>query len=59
MKINLDDVQQTLLIPLWSRAKLNQEENPILVDLKASEIVKKIQYDFSKIDFINNKKIFL
>jgi len=52
MKINLDDVQQTLLIPLWSRAKLNQEENPVLVDLKASDIVKKIQYDFSKIDKI-------
>ncbi|MFW9942482.1 MAG: class I SAM-dependent methyltransferase [Candidatus Thorarchaeota archaeon] len=50
MKINLDSIQQTLLIPLWSRAKLNQEDNPILVDLKASDIIKKIQYDFSKID---------
>ena len=50
MKINLEGIQQTLLIPLWSRAKLSKENNSILIDLKAVDIVDKIQYDFSKID---------
>ena len=50
MKINLEGVQQTLLIPLWSRAKLSREHNTILVDLKAIDLVEKIQYDFTKID---------
>jgi O-methyltransferase involved in polyketide biosynthesis len=52
MKIHLEGVQQTLLIPLWSRAKLSKENNSILVDLKAIDIVESIQYDFSKIDKI-------
>jgi O-methyltransferase involved in polyketide biosynthesis len=50
MNIDLSGVQETLLIPLWSRAKLSKENNSILVDLKAIDIVEKIQYDFSKID---------
>jgi O-methyltransferase involved in polyketide biosynthesis len=50
MEINLEGVQQTLLLPLYSRAKLSEENNSILVDLKAIDIVKKIQYDFSKMD---------
>ncbi len=50
MKINLDGIQETLLLPLWSRAKLSREKNSILIDLKAIDIVDKIQYDFSKIE---------
>jgi O-methyltransferase involved in polyketide biosynthesis len=50
MKVNLGGVQETLLIPLWSRAKLAKENNSILVDLRAIDIVEKLQYDFSKID---------
>jgi O-methyltransferase involved in polyketide biosynthesis len=50
MGIDLSSVQQTLLIPLWSRAKLTIENSPILRDLKAVELVNNISYDFSRID---------
>ena len=50
MNINLGGVQETLLVPLWSRAKLSKDGNSILVDSKAIDIVEKIQYDFCKID---------
>jgi O-methyltransferase involved in polyketide biosynthesis len=50
MNINLSSVQQTLLIPLWSRAKLTKENSPILTDIKAVQLIDKIHYDFSRID---------
>ena len=50
MNINLSGVQETLLIPLWSRAKFAKENNSILIDPIAVDIVKQIQYDFNKID---------
>jgi O-methyltransferase involved in polyketide biosynthesis len=50
MKINLENVPETLLIPLWGRAKLTKEGNSILVDSEAINIIERIQYDFSKID---------
>jgi O-methyltransferase involved in polyketide biosynthesis len=50
MEINLSGVQQTLLIPLWSRAKLTKENSPILRDIKAVEVVDNIHHDFSQID---------
>ncbi len=39
MKIDLKDVQKTLLLPLWGRAKLSKMGNPVLNDPKAVEIV--------------------
>jgi O-methyltransferase involved in polyketide biosynthesis len=50
MDVNLSSVQQTLLLPLWSRAKLTKENSPFLKDLIALEIADKIHYDFSRID---------
>jgi O-methyltransferase involved in polyketide biosynthesis len=50
IKINLSGVSETLLGPLWSRAKLSREHNPVLNDTKAIEIVEHIDYDFSTID---------
>lgn len=50
MRIDLTGVQQTLLIPLWSRAKLSREGNSILNDPKAIEIVENLQYDFETLD---------
>ena len=50
MKIYLDSVQETLLLPLWGRAKLSREGNPILVDPKAVEIVENLDYDFDRLD---------
>ena len=50
MKINLGDVEETLLIPLWGRAKLAQEYPTLLNDQKAVELVEQMDYDFSTLD---------
>jgi len=50
IKINLTGVSETLLGPLWGRAKLSRERNPVLNDIKAIELVEQIDYDFSTID---------
>ena len=50
MKINLGDVEETLLIPLWGRAKLTQEYPTLLNDQKAVELVEQMDYDFSTLD---------
>jgi len=50
IKINLTGVSETLLGPLWGRAKLSRERNPVLNDAKAIELVEHIDYDFSTID---------
>jgi O-methyltransferase involved in polyketide biosynthesis len=42
-------VQETMLGPLWARAKYSKLYPEILDDKKSSEIIKKIDYDFSKI----------
>lgn len=50
MKLKLKGVQETMLIPLWARAVEMEQPNPILKDLKAVEIVKSLDYNFSKLD---------
>jgi O-methyltransferase involved in polyketide biosynthesis len=55
----LKDIQKTLLLPLWGRAKLSKMGNPVLNDPKAVEIVDRMTgYDFESIqkiftDFFN------
>jgi O-methyltransferase involved in polyketide biosynthesis len=49
-KIALGEVQQTLLLPLWGRAKESQKSHPLLVDDAAKKLIDRIAYDFSKID---------
>ena len=50
IKIETGNVQETLLLPLWGRAYETQKKNPRLIDKKASEIIGKIEYDFSDIE---------
>ena len=51
MKVDLSGVQETLLLPLWGRAKLSKMDNPVLKDSKAIEIVENlIEYDFEGLD---------
>ncbi len=50
IKIELSSTQETLLIALWCRAKESQKERPLLLDPKASEIVRRLDYDFGRID---------
>lgn len=48
LKIALGDVQETLLIPLYGRARDAASRRPILGDATAQSIVDSIDYDFEK-----------
>jgi O-methyltransferase involved in polyketide biosynthesis len=48
--IQLGEVQETLLIPLYFRARETQRNDPIVRDPKAVEIVAALDYDFTKFD---------
>ena len=48
MKIKLDGVQETLLIPLIARAAETKKAHPRINDKNAVDMVDKIYYDFSK-----------
>ncbi|ADZ08466.1 hypothetical protein Metbo_0214 [Methanobacterium lacus] len=50
MKLKLKGVQETLLIPLWSKAMEVEQPNPIVTDHKAVEIVKNLDYNFPNLD---------
>ena len=50
MKINLGGVEETLLVPLWGRAKFSRENPSILNDTKAIELVEQLDYDFARLD---------
>ncbi|TCK22113.1 class I SAM-dependent methyltransferase [Pseudonocardia endophytica] len=45
--VELGTVQETLLIPLYGRARDARSRNPVLGDQKAVELVERIDYDFS------------
>jgi hypothetical protein len=47
-RVELGAVQETLLIPLYARAKETLRAQPLLVDDKAPELVRSIDYDFTK-----------
>lgn len=50
MPVKFDGVMETLLITLYIRAKDAAGDTPVVNDQKAVEMVKKIDYDFSKFD---------
>jgi len=47
-RVQLGAVQETLLIPLYARAMETVRAHPLLVDDKALELVRSIDYDFAK-----------
>lgn len=47
--VQVGQVQETLLLPLWGRAIESKKTNPLFVDEKAVEIIDRIDYDFSTI----------
>lgn len=51
-KIQLTGVAETLLIPLYMRARDAKEQKPFLNDRLALQTVEKLDYDFSKWDSI-------
>ena len=46
--MELKNESKTLFIPLLGKAKMS-EQNLIIKDTKAEEIINKINYDFSKV----------
>ena len=47
--VELGNVQKTLFLPLWGRAVETKKDHPLLVDVKAVEIMEKVDFDFSTI----------
>lgn len=43
-------VAETLLIPLYMRAKESRRSNPILKDKVAEELVESLEYDYTRFD---------
>lgn len=50
IKINLGEIQTTLLLPLYARAREMEKKDPLVCDNYAKSIVAKIDYDFSKFE---------
>ncbi len=50
IKVKKGTIEETLLLPLWGRAYETQRKKPRLMDEKAVEIIKSIDYDFSEIE---------
>jgi len=50
IKIDLGPVQETLMLPLWARARETEKDNPIVCDPYAKNIVESIDYDFTQIE---------
>lgn len=48
--VQLGPVQETLLVPLWARAREADENPPLLHDPKSREILDSLAYDFSPLD---------
>jgi O-methyltransferase involved in polyketide biosynthesis len=46
VKIELGEIQKTLLIPLFGRAREYEEPAPLVKDKFAQEIVENIDYDW-------------
>jgi O-methyltransferase involved in polyketide biosynthesis len=52
LKVDLSGLSETFLFPLWGRAKLSNDCSWLFNDVRATESVEKIDYDFSKFDRI-------
>ncbi len=50
VKVDLGLVQETLMLPLWARARETDKDNPIVSDIHAKNIVESIDYDFTRIE---------
>jgi O-methyltransferase involved in polyketide biosynthesis len=50
IRIDLGPVQETLMLPLWARARETEKDNPVVRDPCARNIVERIDYDFSRIE---------
>lgn len=51
VKMHLEGVEETLLIPLWARAAETRRADALIRDERAVELVDQIDYDFSKLSW--------
>ena len=49
LKVDLQGVPRTLLLPLIARAKLSEAGNPYVCDEKAIEVVQRLDFDFDRL----------
>lgn len=54
IKIELGELQKTLLLPLWGRAKEYGEKNPLIKDKSAHQIIEKLDFDFDTLHKISS-----
>lgn len=47
LSLDLGPVQKTLLLPLWGRALESKEEDPLIRDPYAQDIVERLDFDFT------------
>lgn len=47
-KINLTGVNETMLVPLYARAKESKKNNPEFIDKTAIKIINNLDYDLGK-----------
>jgi O-methyltransferase involved in polyketide biosynthesis len=50
IKINLGEIQTTLLLPLYARAREMEKKDPLVCDNYAKDIIAKVDYDFSQFE---------
>jgi len=50
IKFDLGKVQETLMLPLWARAREAEKDHPVVCDTYAKNITERIDYDFSQIE---------
>ena len=55
----MNKIPETMLITLWAKATELKQQNPLLRDEKAAEIISKIGYDFSKFKKAIVKQIYI
>jgi O-methyltransferase involved in polyketide biosynthesis len=54
---SLEGIPETLLIPLYARARENQRPDPLLRDTKAVEMIGQFDYDFSRLHIYRHDEI--
>lgn len=47
--LDIDEIEETMLGPLWARATYSQKFPELLEDQKASEIIQNVDYDFTEV----------
>jgi O-methyltransferase involved in polyketide biosynthesis len=47
-KFELNEIEKTMILPLWGRYVESKKNDPFLYDSKAIEIINQIDYDFSQ-----------